>query len=50
MKKSLDFCEYNYIDEDTVEFIVPYDVLVNAEKIVLRDEDSEESRTFEEDE
>lgn len=48
MEREIQFCECNYIDEDTVEFTVPYDVFVNASRIVITEEDSEESKTFEE--
>ena len=48
MEKPLQVCEYNYIDETTIEFVVPYDVFVYADKIIIKEEDSDESRTFEE--
>ena len=48
MEKPLQICEYNYIDDTTIEFVVPYDVFIYADKIIIKDDDSEESRTFEE--
>lgn len=36
MEKPLQICEYNYIDDTTIEFVVPYDVLFMPTKLLSK--------------
>lgn len=48
MEKEIQLCECTYINENMVELIVPYDVFINVDRIIITEEDSEKSRIFEE--
>ncbi len=48
MEREIQLCECTYINENTIEFIAPYDVFINVDRIIITEEDSEKSRIFEE--